>query len=58
MQGICVICYNTVHPYTQIKGGTTNTSSTEGCWKEKVSFYKDPDGKDIVFDGGIFELML
>lgn len=25
---------------------------------EKVSFYKDADGKDIVFDGGIFELHL
>ena len=25
---------------------------------EKVSFYKDADGKDIVFDGGVFELML
>lgn len=25
---------------------------------EKVSFYKDADGNDIVFDGGIFELML
>jgi len=23
---------------------------------EKVSFYKDGDGKDIIFDGGIFEL--
>lgn len=23
--------------------------------KEKVSFYKDADGNDIVFDGGIFE---
>ena len=23
---------------------------------EKVSFYQDADGKDIVFDGGIFEL--
>lgn len=23
---------------------------------EKVSFYKDPKGNDIVFDGGIFEL--
>lgn len=23
---------------------------------EKVSFYKDPNGNDIVFDGGIFEL--
>lgn len=26
--------------------------------KENVSFYKDADGKDIVFEGGIFELML
>lgn len=26
--------------------------------KEKVSFYKDSEGNDIVFDGGIFELML
>lgn len=25
---------------------------------EKVSFYKDADGKDIVFDGGIYELEL
>ena len=25
---------------------------------EKVSFYKDDDGNDIVFDGGIFELIL
>lgn len=25
---------------------------------EKVSFYKDSDGKDIYFDGGIFELQL
>ena len=25
---------------------------------EKVSFYKDADGNDIVFDGGIFELNL
>jgi len=25
---------------------------------EKVSFYKDSDGNDIVFDGGIFELEL
>ena len=25
---------------------------------EKVSFYKDADGNDIVFDGGIFELMV
>ena len=25
---------------------------------EKVSFYRDPDGKDIFFDGGIFELIL
>lgn len=24
--------------------------------REKVSFYKDADGNDIVFDGGIFEL--
>lgn len=26
--------------------------------REKVSFYKDSEGNDIVFDGGIFELML
>lgn len=26
--------------------------------REKVSFYKDADGGDIVFDGGIFELTL
>ena len=26
--------------------------------EEKVSFYKDEDGNDIVFDGGIFELEL
>ncbi len=26
--------------------------------KEKVSFYKDAYGDDIVFDGGIFELLL
>ena len=26
--------------------------------EEKVSFYKDSDGRDIVFDGGIFELDL
>ena len=26
--------------------------------EEKVSFYKDEDGNDIVFDGGIFELVL
>lgn len=26
--------------------------------REKVSFYKDSEGKDIVFDGGIFELNL
>ena len=25
---------------------------------ETVSFYKDADGNDIVFDGGIFELVL
>lgn len=25
---------------------------------EKVSFYKDSEGNDIVFEGGIFELML
>ena len=25
---------------------------------EKVSFYKDADGNDIIFDGGVFELML
>ncbi|WP_165443979.1 GNAT family N-acetyltransferase [Lachnoclostridium sp. Marseille-P6806] len=25
---------------------------------EKLSFYKDADGKDIVFDGGIYELLL
>lgn len=25
---------------------------------EKVSFYQDADGKDIVFDGGVFELIL
>ena len=25
---------------------------------EQVSFYKDADGQDIVFDGGIFELIL
>lgn len=25
---------------------------------EKVSFYQDADGHDIVFDGGIFELEL
>ena len=25
---------------------------------EKVSFYKDVDGNDIVFDGGVFELLL
>ena len=24
--------------------------------KEKVSFYKDAAGNDIVFDGGIFEM--
>jgi len=23
--------------------------------QEKVSFYRDADGNDIVFDGGIFE---
>lgn len=23
---------------------------------EEVSFYKDSEGKDIIFDGGIFEL--
>ena len=26
--------------------------------EEKVSFYKDAQGKDIVFDGGVFELNL
>ena len=26
--------------------------------KEKVSFHKDADGNDIVFDGGVFELNL
>lgn len=26
--------------------------------EEKVSFYKDADGNDIIFDGGIFELVL
>ncbi|MBQ8802007.1 MAG: GNAT family N-acetyltransferase [Tyzzerella sp.] len=26
--------------------------------EEKVSFYKDSEGNDIVFDGGIFELIL
>lgn len=25
---------------------------------EKVSFYKDADGNDVVFDGGVFELVL
>ena len=25
---------------------------------EKVSFYKDADGNDVVFDGGVFELLL
>ena len=25
---------------------------------EKVSFYNDADGNDIVFDGGVFELLL
>ena len=25
---------------------------------EKVSFYKDTDGNDIVFDGGVYQLML
>lgn len=25
---------------------------------EKISFYKDADGDDIVFDGGVFELLL
>ena len=25
---------------------------------EKVSFYKDAEGNDIVFDGGVFELIL
>ena len=25
---------------------------------EKVSFYKDDDGNAIIFDGGIFELLL
>lgn len=25
---------------------------------EKVSFYKDADGRDIMFDGGVFELVL
>ncbi len=25
---------------------------------EKVSFYQDAEGKDIVFDGGVFELIL
>ncbi len=25
---------------------------------EKVSFYQDKDGRDIVFDGGIFEILL
>lgn len=25
---------------------------------EKVSFYKDANGNDIVFDGGVFELNL
>ena len=25
---------------------------------EKVSFYKDADGNDIVFDGSVFQLML
>lgn len=25
---------------------------------EKVSFYKDAEGKDIVFDGGVFELIM
>lgn len=24
--------------------------------KEKVSFYKDESGNDIIFEGGIFEL--
>ena len=26
--------------------------------QEKVSFYKDADGNDIVFDGGVFEYAL
>ena len=25
---------------------------------EKVSFYKDENGNDLVFDGGVFELKL
>ena len=25
--------------------------------EEKVSFYKDEDGNDIYFDGGLFELI-
>jgi len=25
---------------------------------ENVSFYKDADGNDVVFEGGIFELVL
>lgn len=30
----------------------------EQIGEEKVSFYKDENGNDIVFDGGVFELIL
>lgn len=33
-----------------------NSLGFQQVGEEKVSFYKDDDGRDIVFDGGIFEL--
>lgn len=56
------------HGITEIFAGTAikNTPSVrlleslgfKQVGTEKVSFYKDSEGNDIVFDGGIFELKL
>lgn len=38
--------------------GLLNALGFERIKTEKVSFYKDAAGKDLVFDGGVFELLL
>ena len=38
--------------------GLLNALGFERIETEKVSFYKDAAGKDLVFDGGVFELLL
>lgn len=38
--------------------GLLKSLGFEQIGKEKVSFYKDAHGNDIVFDGGIFEMKL